>query len=137
MTKDKYIYELIDKCMLITWQDNILVENFELRDDSTYYSENEKQFYNCIKFFDKMEEMCRNKKIDDAVMDQELKSVLALMRQSAMRNLLNDFKIYLEHTTIPDKKKKYEELETELQRQDITSEYIIKKIKEYRNLEQN
>ena len=84
-----------------------------------------------------MEEMCRNKKIDDAVMDQELKSVLALMRQSAMRNLLNDFKIYLEHTTIPDKKKKYEELETELQRQDITSEYIIKKIKEYRNLEQN
>ena len=94
MTKDKYIYELIDKCMLITCQDNILVENFELRDDSTYYSENEKQFYNCIKFF-------------------------------------------LEHTTIPDKKKKYEELETELQRQDITSEYIIKKIKEYRNLEQN
>ena len=33
LTKDKYIFELIDQCMLITCQNNILVENFELRDD--------------------------------------------------------------------------------------------------------
>ena len=42
MTKDKFLYELINRCMLITCQANILAENFALRDDLPYYEENEK-----------------------------------------------------------------------------------------------
>lgn len=137
MTKDKYIFELIDKCMLVTCQNNILVENFELRDDKEYYVQNEQQFYNCLCFYDKMEALRKENKIDEAIMDQELESVLALIRQKAIRQLLKDFEIYLTNTNISDKKSRLKLLKTELQRENIDSQYLLDKIKEFRNLELN
>lgn len=73
LTKDKYIFELIDQCMLITCQNNILVENFELRDDKEYYVKNEEQFYSSLCFYDKMEALRKENKIDEAVMDSRIK----------------------------------------------------------------
>ena len=137
LTKDKYIFELIDQCMLITCQNNILVENFELRDDKEYYVKNEEQFYSCLCFYDKMEALRKEKKIDEAVMDQELKTILALIRQRAIKQLLKDFKIYLDHTSISDTAHEIDLLKTELQKENIDSQYLLKKIKEFRNLELN
>lgn len=54
MTKDKFLFELIDRCMLITCQDNILAENFALRDDLPYYEANESQFTDCLRFYNEM-----------------------------------------------------------------------------------
>lgn len=137
LTKDKFMFELIDKCMMLTCQNNILVENFELRDDKEYYSKNEEQFYNCLKFFDKMEELRKRKKISEEVMDQELQTFLALIRQKAIKQLLRDFDIYLYRTTIENREEELEKLKGELLTRDIIdSKYLLGKIKDFRKMEQ-
>ena len=84
-----------------------------------------------------MEALRKENKIDEAIMDQELESVLALIRQKAIRQLLKDFEIYLTNTNISDKKSRLKLLKTELQRENIDSQYLLDKIKEFRNLELN
>ena len=148
MTKDKFLFELIDRCMLITCQDNILAENFALRDDLSYYEENEKQFCKCMSFYNDMLGLVNRGEITETVMDQELYSVLALIRQRAMQQMLNDFKVYLNQTRLKEdlddeEKKKIEKeiekevenLEMEFETENIDSEYLLMKIKDYRKAE--
>ena len=132
MTKDKFLFELVDQCMLITCQDNILLENFSLRDDNPYYEENEKQFRNCLKFYTDMMELRKRGEISETVMDQELYSVLVLLRQRALRRLLQDFQLYLEQAGIENINLEIEKLENDFWIREIDSEYLLAKIKDYR-----
>ena len=122
MTKDRFLFELVDQCMLITCQDNILVENFALRDDNQYYEENERQFRNCLKFYTDMMELRKRGEISETVMDQELYSALALLRQRALRRLLQDFQLYLEQAGIEDIDLEIEKLENDFWTREIDSE---------------
>ena len=135
MTKDKFLYELIERCMLITCQDNILAENFALRDDNPYYEENEKQFHDCLKFYMEMNELLKRGEITETIMDQELYTVLALIRQRALHQMLCDLKLYLKQAEIKNAETEIEDLEEELQTQNINSEYLLSKIRDYRKLE--
>ena len=135
MTKAKYMYELIEQCMSILCQNNILIENFELRDEEGFYEDMERQFYMGLKFYDEMKELYDRREIDEAIMDQELRTVLALIRQKALKGLLKDFEIFLSQINIPDKKKEVEQLKRELQQNTIDAEYFLKKIQTLRKLE--
>ena len=108
MTKAKYMYELIEQCMSILCQNNILIENFELRDEEGFYENMERQFYMGLKFYDEMKELYDRREIDEAIMEQELRTVLALIRQKALKGLLKDFEIFLSQTNVPDKEKEVE-----------------------------
>lgn len=137
MTRDKYLYELVDRCILIACLDNIIVENFELRDDREFYVEIERQFLACLKFYREMYELCKQGKMSESEMDAELNTVLNLIRQNAIKKLLEDFRTYLNETSILEEKKKnaIETLKKELQLNDINSEYFLKKIREFRAME--
>lgn len=137
MTRDKYLYELINRCILIACLDNIIVENFELSDDRKFYIEIEKQFLTCLKFYREMYELCEQGKMSEAEIDAELNTALNLIRQNAIKRLLKDFEIYLNETSILEEKKKnaMETLKKELQLNDINSEYFLKKIREFRAME--
>lgn len=135
MTKDKFVYELIDKCMLITCQDNIMAENFALRDDTPYYEENERQFRECLKFYEDMNELLKRGEITETMMDQELCAALALIRQRALQQFLGDFQQYLYQIRHQDVDSELEALKWELQSGNITSDFILKKIKYYRKNE--
>ncbi len=145
MTKDKFLFELIDRCMLITCQDNILAENFALRDDLPYYEENEKQFTSCLKFYNDMAEMVKRGEITETIMDQEMYTVLTMIRQKALQQMLIDFEIYLKQTRLTENlsseeqkkreeaiKKEIENLAIEFETETIDSEYLMAKIKKYR-----
>ena len=149
VTKDKFLFELIDRCMLITCQDNILAENFALHDDLPYYEANEKQFTSCLRFYNEMSGLVKRGEITETVMDQELYTVLTLIRQQALRRLLTDFKIYLYQTRLTENlsgeelkegertiKEEIKNLEMELETKTIDSEYLLDKIKKYREIEQ-
>ena len=135
MTKAKYMYELIDQCMAILCQNNILIENFELSDEEDFYENMERQFYMGLKFYDEMKELYDRREIDEAIMDQELRTVLALIRQKALDGLLKDFQIFLEQINIPDKEKETEQLKRELQERRIDAEYFMNKLLTLRRLE--
>lgn len=149
MTKDKFLFELIDRCMLITCQDNILAENFALHDDLPYYEANEKQFTSCLRFYNEMSGLVKRGEITETVMDQEMYTVFTLIRQQALQRLLTDFEIYLNQTRLTEnfsdeelKKRKHaieeeiKNLAMEFETETIDSEYLLGKIKKYRELEQ-
>lgn len=148
MTKDKFLYELINRCMLITCQANILAENFALRDDLPYYEENEKQFTSCLKFYSDMAGMVERGEITETVMDQEMYIVLTLIRQKALMQMLTDFEMYLkqikliENLNSKEQKKREDTIEKEIdnmamefETKTIDSEYLLGKIKKYRATE--
>lgn len=136
MTKAKFMYELIDQCMLIRCQDNILVENFELSDDDTFYEKTEMQFVLCLRFYDDMKSLLDKNEISEAEMDQELSMVLALIRQKALRGLLEDFKVFLEKSSVSDKEAQILLLEQELKEKIIDAQYLINKVAALRLNEQ-
>lgn len=148
MTKDKFLFELIDRCMLITCQDNILAENFALRDDLLYYEKNEKEFIGCLKFYDDMLELVKRGEITETAMDQEIYTVLMLIRQRALQRMLADFEKYLNQIKLTNDltseerkkrenviKKEIETLAIEFETETIDSEYLLEKIKKYREAE--
>lgn len=135
MTKADFLYELIDKCMLITCQNNILFENIELLDDDFYYESNERQFCDCLEFYEKIEKLCKTKQIDNDVMTQELNTIILLMRQNAINQLYGDFRKYIESTDIENKEILLEQLMKELQSNKVESDFLLKKVREYRKLE--
>lgn len=139
MTKAKFTYELIDQCMTIFCQDNILVENFELSDDDAFYEKTEEQFVSCLKFYDDMKTLFDRNEIDEATMDQELKTVLVLIRQKALERLFWDFEAFLNKAKFPKDEREMilSELKKELQTKTIDSEYLMKKLGELRKREQN
>lgn len=139
MTKAKYMYELIDQCMSIFCQDNILVENFELNDQADFYEETEKQFLACLEFYDDMKGLIERKEIDEIVMDRELRSIIVLMRQKALKRLFDDIVSFLEASSIPkeEREKEIYLLSEELQDKTIDAGYLLDKIVRYRELEQS
>lgn len=136
MTKARYMYELIDKCMVIFCQDNILIENFDLSDDCEFYKMIESQFMSCMKFYDDMKQLVDRKEMDEAMMDHELRTVLNLIRQKALNGLLQDFVIFLERTGVPNKKEQIALLKGELQRKAIDAEFLLNKLMTFRIMEQ-
>ena len=100
MTKDKFLFELVDQCMFLACMDNIMIENFELRDDKEFYKQIENQFFSCIKFYKEMEDLYHKGHISEQEMDEELSDVLALIRQKEMKQLVEDFNIYLSNSII-------------------------------------
>lgn len=136
MTKDRYMYELIDKCMVIFCQDNILIENFDLSDDFEFYKEMESQFMSCMKFYDDMKQLVDRKEMDEAMMDQELRTVLNLIRQNALNSLLRDFDIFLKKIGVPNREEQIVFLKGELQRKNINAEFLLNKLMTFRKMEQ-
>lgn len=136
MTKDKFIYELIDKCMIIVCQNNILVENFALCDEHKFYIEMEKQFMDCIKLYDEMYELLNKNEINEKILDEELGIALSQMRQNAVRQLLQNFEKILSEMCIQNKDTLIIEIEGELQKRNIDAEYLLTKVQMIRNLEQ-
>ena len=138
MTKDKFLFELVDQCMFLACMDNIMIENFELRDDQEFYKQIENQFFSCIKFYKEMEDLYHKGHISEQEMDEELSDVLALIRQKEMKQLVEDFNIYLCKTGLSDEKKDEEiqKLKKELLSETIDTEFILKKIRDCRELEQ-
>ena len=101
-----------------------------------------------MSFYNDMLGLVNRGEITETVMDQELYSVLALIRQRAMQQMLNDFKVYLNQTRLKEdlddeEKKKIEKeiekevenLEMEFETENIDSEYLLMKIKDYRKAE--
>lgn len=138
MTKDKFLFKLVDQCMFLACMDNIMIENFELRDDKEFYKQIENQFFSCIKFYKEMNDLYRKGHISEQEMDEELSDVLALIRQKEMKQLVEDFDIYLCKTGLADKKKDEEiqKLKKELLSKTIDTEFVLKKIRDCRELEQ-
>lgn len=136
MTKDKFVYELIDKCMIIVCQNNILVENFALCDEHNFYIQMEKQFMDCIKLYDEMYELRNKDEIDEKILNEELGIVLSKIRQNAVKELLQNFKKILSIMCIQNKDTLIIELEEELQKRNIDAEYLLTKVQMIRKLEQ-
>ena len=57
------------------------------------------------------------------------------MRQNAINQLYGDFKKYIESTDIENKEILLEQLMKELQSNKVESDFLLKKVREYRNLE--
>ncbi len=138
MTKDKFLFELVDQCMYLACMDNIMIENFELRDDKEFYKQIETQFFSCIKFYKEMDDLYHKGCINEQEMDEELSDVLVLIRQKEMKLLVEDFNIYLCRTGLTDEVKNDElqKFKKELLSETIDTEFILKKIRECRELEQ-
>ncbi|MDE6847154.1 MAG: hypothetical protein K2J99_15510 [Lachnospiraceae bacterium] len=138
MTKDKFLFELIDQCMFLACMDNIMIENFELRDDKEFYKQIENQFFSCIKFYKEMDDLYRKGCISEQEMDEELSDVLVLIRQKEIKQLVEDFDIYLYKTDLTDVMKgdERQKLKNELLSETIDTEFILKKIRDCRELEQ-
>lgn len=138
MTKDEFIFELINQCMYIACLDNIIVENFELRDDIQFYMKIEEQFYSCIRFYEDMSDLCCRDIIDTAKMNEELQGVLALMHQKVLKQLFADFNIYLTAARLSDEKREQsrQKLKLELAEKTVNTEFLLTKIQELRKLEQ-
>lgn len=138
MTKEKFLYEMIDGCMYLACMDNIMIENFQLRDDREFYREIEDQFYACIKFYEDMDDLYHKGRISGQELEEELKDVLFLIRQSGLKQLIEDFKIYLDNTVLSEDQKKEEirKMKDELMSKKIDTKYILEKIQTCRKLEQ-
>lgn len=136
MTKEQYMYELIDKVMTISCRDNIVVENFDLSDDEEFYVETEKQFVSCMKFYDDMKTLLDRNEIDEEIMDQELRTVLILMRQNALMALFHNLGNVLNKVNFKDSEEQLMKLKKELQTQDVDAEYLVNKVAEIRELEE-
>lgn len=137
MKKSEYMYELINQCMLIFCQDNILVENFELSDESKFYKENEKQFLECMKLYDQMQEKLERGEINEEIMEQELKTVILMLRKKALERLLSDFGVFISKTNIADKEKELLILRKELQIKVVDAEYLLNKVVALREKEES
>lgn len=137
MTKEKFMFELIDQCMYIACLDNIIVENFELKDDAEFYEKIEEQFFSCITFYEEMDDLYCNGEITEQEMDEDLKEVLALMRQDVLTKLFNDFGTYLEATKLSEEKRNegLQKLKSELFMKTIDTEFLLSKIQDFRKSE--
>lgn len=136
MTKAEYMYKLIDECMSISCQNNILVENFELSDEIDFYEKMEMQFTSCMKFYTDMKALVDRKEISEAVMEKELNMILALIKQSALAKLQGDLQIFLNKVDIPEKEEQSKILKQELQNKNIDENYLINKLTDLRKMEQ-
>lgn len=138
MTKDEFIFELIDQCMYLACLDNIMVENFELRDDTQFYVQIEKQFYLCINFYEEMVDLCCKSRISEQTLNEELREVLALMNQKLLQQLFDDFVVYLDAAKLSPEKKVsgIKKIKSELIEKVVDTEFLLNKIQEFRKLEQ-
>lgn len=136
MTKAEYMYKLVDECMTICCQNNILVENFELSDEVDFYEEMEMQFTSCLKFYSEMKTLVDRNEISEAVMEKELNMMLALLKQSALAKLYNDLQIFLDRVDIPEKREQSIILKDELQNKNVDANYLINKLTNLRKMEQ-
>lgn len=138
MTKEKFIFELIDGGMYLACMDNIMIENFQLRDDKKFYREIEDQFYACIKFYEDMDDLYHKGHIGEQELEEELQDVLFLIRQSGLKQLVGDFKIYLDKTVLSEDQKAEElqKMEDDFMSKKIDTKYILEKIQKCRELEQ-
>lgn len=138
MTKDKFLFELIDQCMYLACMDNIMIENFELRDDKEFYKQIENQFFSCVKFYKEMDDLYRKRQISEQEMAEELSDIIVLIRQKEMKQLIEDFDIYLCKTGLSDAKKEEEikKMKIEMLSGTIDTEFILKKVQKCRSLEQ-
>lgn len=138
MTKEKFLFELIDGCMYLACMDNIMIENFELRDDKEFYRQIEDQFFSCIKFYESMDDLYHRGGISEQELDEELKDVLFLIRQNGLKQLIKDFQIYLDKAVLSDSQKEEEirKMKEEIFSKKIDTKYILEKIRKCRELEQ-
>jgi hypothetical protein len=124
MTKARYIYELIENCMVLVCENNILLENFELVDDLNFQDSMERQFLDCVKFYDEMKELSDRGVMDEPQMDQELRSFLARIRQNALISLYNDFCKFIDQMDIPEAEETVISQQKELLKEELGSKVI-------------
>lgn len=138
MTKDEFIFELIDQCMYFACLDNIIVENFQLLDDVEFYKSIEEQFLSCIKFYGQMDDLRCNNKITEQKMDEELRDVIALIRSEVLKDLYNDLVKFLNNSRLSEKKRNAEiqRLSLKMSSNTVDTKWLLNTIQEFRELEQ-
>ncbi len=138
MTKEKFMFELIDQCIYVDCMDNIMVENFELRDDRQFYAMIEKQFIKCMKFYEDMMELCLQGRITFEQLDYEMEEVLALLKQNVLKRIVDDFKKYLEYTSLDktQKRRGIQEFKEKLMQNKMTRDFLLEMMQKFRRLEE-
>lgn len=85
-----------------------------------------------------MYDLYHKKKISEKELDEELSDVLVLIRHKELKQLIEDFEIYLCRTGLSEEQKEdaIQKMKEELLSDVIDTEFILKKIQECRELEQ-
>lgn len=138
MTKDEFIFELIDQCIYFACLDNIIVENLQLLDDVGFYKSVEEQFLSCIKFYTQMDDLRCKHKISEQKMDEELRDVIALIRSEILKDLYNDLVKFLNNSRLPEKERnaQIQRLSLNMSSNILDTKWLLNTIQEFRELEQ-
>lgn len=93
MTKEKFLYELIDNWLYMVSRQCIIIENYTQKDRTDVYIECNKILKKCMDFFDKISEKMNSGEYSQDEVDAKLEYIIACLKQETMRKFIEELKI--------------------------------------------
>lgn len=92
MTKEKFVFELIDNYLYTECLSCMVLENYLLEDRTEDYINCADRFRQCINFFDDLDECIKAGKCEEALVDAALESLIFQLKQETVRTTKNILK---------------------------------------------
>lgn len=92
MTKEKFVFELIDNYLYTECLSCMVLENYLLEDRTEDYINCADRFRQCIKFFDYLDECIKVEECEEMFVDAILESLIFQLKQETIRTTKNILK---------------------------------------------
>ncbi len=92
MTKEKFIYELIDNWLYLISQHNVLMENYTQKDRTEKYNECCVRLAELFDFYDQIYEKVDQEKYSDEIIDANLQMVIQGLKNETTCTIINEIK---------------------------------------------
>lgn len=93
MTKDKFLYELIDNWLYLVSQQCVVMENYTQRDRTEDYRKCSHVLKDCLDFYDLIYKDVNESKRSQQEVDETLWFLIQRLRQEVIREFIDEMKI--------------------------------------------
>ncbi len=96
MTKEKFLYELIDNWLCMVSRQCVLIENYTQKDRTDVYVKCIEVLAKCMDFFDKISSKLDSGEYDQDEVDAKLEYIIQCLKQETMRKFIEELKVHIQ-----------------------------------------
>lgn len=99
MTKEKFLYELIDNWLCMVSRLCVLIENYTQKDRTDVYMQCSDILKTCMLFYDKIHKKMDSGEYMPCEIDEKLEYIIQALKQESMRMFIEEIKLHISNYT--------------------------------------
>ena len=95
MTKEKFLYELIDNWLCMVSRQCVLIENYTQKDRTEIYVQCSEVLKTCMDFYDRIHRKMDSGEYSQNEVDEKLEYIVQGLKQETMRKFVKEIKLHM------------------------------------------